>query len=628
MSGLSLALPGEGRVVELHDWDLAACAQLADQAWADENVLVPVRVDGALVLVGPVQFRGAAVCLECAEHSRSTAAMGRAADDRIVRRGMVPPSALEPLTDLVDHALALGRRAGERVWILDGQSLTVDVQRARSRHTGCPRCHPLPDDASARVLAPRRSGIVVDPALLREANPRSTRQAMRQAFTDTHFGPVRRVGRSDRICLPISYAEVADRRLDGDGGYGRATCSADADRVAMFEAVERITGMAPGRHRTALRASLRELGTQLALDPRRLGRHEPAAEDHPSFALAKFHDDLPITWVWGHSQQRSGPLAVPEQAAYWGVPAPLRQGVLAESSNGCGLGNSVEEAALFGLFELIERDAFLMAWWARTPLPRVPFPADDPFLAGLRSRLDSLGYDVLLLEATSDFRIPVVAAVALHRDPTDGAPQTFVAAGAHLGRASAIRSALVELVVNVEHAPNLAREGTGAFDRARLRPMLADPTLVRSIDDHVGLNSLPEARVRFEPLLSGPGATDCDADFGAPGTVASAPAAGLAALAHDGTPIDLAALLDELRVRALAVGVDTVIVDQTPPRLARELGLYAARVVAPGMLPLTFGHLYRRTLGVSRLLDVPKNLGRLAAAPDYAALPLDPHPFP
>jgi ribosomal protein S12 methylthiotransferase accessory factor len=46
------------------------------------------------------------------------------------------------------------------------------------------------------------------------------------------------------------------------------------------------------------------------------------------------------------------------------------------------------------------------------------------------------------------------------------------------------------------------------------------------------------------------------------------------------------------------------------------------------MLPLTFGHLYRRTLGVSRLLDVPKNLGRLAAAPDYAALPLDPHPFP
>lgn len=606
---------GDGPRVEwLHDWTLTDCARLADLAWASAEPIVPVRADGAEVLVGPVQHSEAPVCLECAEFGRATARFGVQARDDLRRRGLVSPAVSDAVAELVANVVREGLTGSGRVWIVDGRDLTVSARAAAPRHTGCTRCHPLPGDSPDRVTALRRSGVVSDPASLRSVNPLTTLPRLRAALVDPSFGPVRTLGRSDRISLPIAYAEVADRRLDGDGGYGRATQFADAERVALFEALERITGMRPGRAGTRLRASWRELGPELALDPRRLGEYEPEAQRHPRFALAPFAEDLPVSWVWGHSQARGGPLAVPEQAAYWGVPAPRGEGVLAESSNGCGLGNSLEEAALYGLLELIERDAFLIAWWARAPLPRIAFPLDDPFLAMLRARLDSLGYEPLLLDATTDLGVPVVATVALHRDPTSQAPQAFVAAGAHPRRRDAIRSALLELVVNVEHAPSLSRAGTGAFDRSRLRDLLRDPARIETIDDHVGVNALPEARGRFDALLSGP-----------PPGAGAGPERDEELLAQ---AADNAVVLDCLRQRAQQAGVDTIVVDQTPERVRRELGLYAARVVAPGLLSLTFGHLYRRTRGLARLLHVPVQLGHLAAAPAYELLPFDPHPFP
>ena len=609
------------RVERMGPWTLADCAALADRAWAGAQAVLPVRADGADVLIGPLQHAGAPVCLECVEHSRTTAKFGTSARDEVRRDGACAPIAQDLLGEVISLAIQAGRAADGQVWVLDGLSLEVTTRRARPRHTGCSRCHPLGLDGPEPASAPRRCGVPCDPATLRSANDRTTPARLRAAMVDQGFGPVRRLGRSDRICLPIAYAEVADRRLDGDGGYGRATRFLDAERVALFEALERITGMRPGRRQTHLRASLRELGTDVALDPRALGQYEPEAMQHPRFALAPFSEDLPLDWVWGHSQRTGGPIAVPEQAAYWGVPAPRGQGVLAESSNGCGLGNSLEEAALYGLFELIERDAFLIAWWAGASLPRIAFPSRDPFLGMIRGRLDSLDYDVILLDATSDMAVPVVVAVAVHRDPAGDAPAVFVTAGAHLRRSDAIRSALVEVVVNVEHAPHQARQTAGAFDRRRLWPMLEDPALVETIDDHVGVNALREARGRFESLLSGPsspagetswGSVDASRDW-------SATAAG---------GRDVAAILEQVRQRALQVGVDTVIVDQTPSWVERELGLYAARVIAPGLVSLTFGHVYRRTRGLPRLLSVPYQQGWVGALPAYEALPFHPHPFP
>jgi len=86
-------------------------------------------------------------------------------------------------------------------------------------------------------------------------------------------------------------------------------------------------------------------------------------------ATVPYTPDLQLNWVYGWSQTDERAIAVPEHVAYWDAPRGAR--VVYECSNGCGLGNSLQEAALYGLFEVAERDAFLMAWYARTPLPRV-----------------------------------------------------------------------------------------------------------------------------------------------------------------------------------------------------------------------------------------------------------------
>lgn len=74
------------RVERMGPWTLADCAALADRAWAGAQAVLPVRADGADVLIGPLQHAGAPVCLECVEHSRTTAKFGTSARRGPARR--------------------------------------------------------------------------------------------------------------------------------------------------------------------------------------------------------------------------------------------------------------------------------------------------------------------------------------------------------------------------------------------------------------------------------------------------------------------------------------------------------------------------------------------------------------
>src|SRR5262249_31050201 len=151
-----------------------------------------------------------------------------------------------------------------------------------------------------------------------------------------------------------------------------------SERIALLEALERYAGAAPTGRRTVLRASFAELGNDRAVDPVRLGLPDPAYDGHPRSATLPYQPGLVMGWGYGWSLTHRRPVAVPEHVAYWDPPGDVR--VVYECSNGCALGNSPEEAALYGLFEIAERDAFLMAWYAGTPLDRVRLPDGDPVL--------------------------------------------------------------------------------------------------------------------------------------------------------------------------------------------------------------------------------------------------------
>ncbi|MFI1762265.1 TOMM precursor leader peptide-binding protein [Streptomyces sp. NPDC020800] len=511
------------------------------------------------------------------------------------------------------------------VHILQGDRYTWSTHRVRPVG-GCPVCRPLPDDSPAGARLPAGPRPVPDPSVLRGPNARTTPAGLRAELHDERFGPVRRLFRTEDSAFALTTAWVTDGRSLDDGGYGRSGDFRSSERVALFESVERLAGMRPTGRRTVLRASYADLvaaGEHAVLDPVRLGLPDPEFDGHPARRTVLYSPDLALDWVYGWSLTGRRAVAVPEHVAYWDVPGPDRPRVVYESSNGCGLGNSPQEAALYGLFEVAERDAFLMAWYARTPLPRVAVPVDDPEVTALADRAALLRYRLTLLDATNDLGVPAVISLCRYEGAHPGAPRAFLAAGAHHDPRVAIRSAVAEVVTNVQEAARRSAPG-GPRDPERLRPMLDRPELVLDLDDHVGVNTLPQAQPRLDFLFADTAGTADTAD--ATGT-AEAPWYER----WPGAPepvTDLTLLLERTVERLAAEGLEVVVVTQDEPGVRERLGLHCAKVIVPGTLPMTFGHVNRRTAGLDRLLEVPHRLGRTARPPRRDELPLDPHPFP
>ncbi|MFJ2751128.1 TOMM precursor leader peptide-binding protein [Streptomyces sp. NPDC087297] len=612
------ATTGRAAVLLTH-WTLGLAEELSRHALSRPLTLVPVRHDGALAVIGPVLRPGGAACLVCTEYQRLATAGGRVPwqSPKLTLAG-VPSPALNPAAlALVQELLEPppphpGEDDSAVVHIVHQGRATWSTHRVRPVG-GCAVCHPLPPDTPDRLHPlPSRPRPLPDPALLRAPNPRTTGAALREALHDERFGPVRLLHRFEDSAFSLTSAIVTDGRSVDDGGHGRARTYPDSERIALFEAVERHAGMRPTGRRTALRASFAELGPERALDPERLGLPDPAHHGHPGSPTVPYTPDLPLHWVHGWSLTHRRPTAVPEHVAYWDVPGPERPRVVYESSNGCGLGNSPEEAALYGLFEVAERDAFLMAWYAATPLRRIHLPADDTDTLLLADRAAAAGYRLLLLDATNDFAVPAVLAVCRYEGGHRQAPRMFLAAGAHHDPRAAIRSAVAEVVTNVLEAPHRSFAQGGPRDAERLRPMLEHPELVLTLDDHVGLGTLPEADPRLEFLFADtPAVPVAEAWPGAPEPVP-----------------DLSDLLTGTVERLARAGLEVITVDQSEPGLRDRFGLHCVKAVVPGALPMTFGHVNRRTLGLTRLLDVPHRLRRTPRPARHEELPLHPHPFP
>ena len=93
-------------------------------------------------------------------------------------------------------------------------------------------------------------------------------------------------------------------------------------------------------------------------------------------------------WVRGHRIDRTGSVLLPAQLVYWNYDnrhADWREPVISESNtNGAGAGPSLEAAILAGVYELIERDGFLI-YWLNSISPSViePDAISMPELGGL-----------------------------------------------------------------------------------------------------------------------------------------------------------------------------------------------------------------------------------------------------
>lgn len=432
-------------------------------------------------------------------------------------------------------------------------------------------------------------------------------------------GPLRRRGLDD---LPLDpevlinpvcgmVAADADQRLDwettapvagqtpvwNDGRVrpltwsGQAASYARSRTAAMLESLERLVGSRQHTGTTVLaaQADLAASGREHRV-PGDFGDYGPAAYRD---IMVPFSPHDPHEWVASESLRDGRAVLVPRDLAFFGQSLSTSRWAMVCSS-GVATGSTREEAIVFGLMELIERDAFVNSWYARVPGRRIDVES-VPGLRPLLTRASLLGHRIELLSLPSETGLPIMVAVAR------ATSAAAIGAAAHPEPARAARGA-------VEEAWTYLPERTRAVeaDRARCLELRRDPSLVREIDDHPLQCLLPEGAEDLDDYLGDGPALPLDEVVTA-GPLARTGAAGL-----------LSALVGSLGT----IGVEPLAVRCTAP-VESALGLETWSVLAPGLAPLDFGWHRQRVLTMRRPFDYCRHVG--VVAPDR--LRDRPHPF-
>lgn len=595
-------------LVVAHDgWDTGDWAAAHDRG----EPWLPVWTELDRVVVGPVVRPGEPGCAWCLQTWRSAAprrdrqAAELPRDERIARHPSLWLSSFA--AEAVGELLHTGA-AADCCWFLGLRDLSL------ARHSFLPDplcrvCGSRPEDSAALATIAPRSRPKPRPGATRVRTLSETELTRR--YVDAETGVVAPPRSMRDAPFPLAEAVLAEYGHRGEAGWGRGFDYSSCRTTSVAEALERLGGQWPWGRRTGVRGSYAELGAD-ALDPRSFGLFPPERHPDPDGVYRPFTEDAVVSWVWGWSFGLARPVLVPESHAYYRTGrqpgAAADKPFTFEISNGCALGGCLEEAVLHGILEIVERDAFLMTWYARMAVPEVDLArAPDPRIRLVVERMERTGYRIRAFDTTLTEGIPAFWVLAQDAGGDAARPRVVCTGGSALDPAAALLSALGELAPIVEQ--EISRY-PGEAERARR--MAADPELVRVMGDHALCNATPEAFARFSFLLSGPDRTVGWDDLGrGPWPV------------HTDLSEDLAEAIGRMR----AGGMDVVVVDQTSD-LHRAAGLHCVKVIAPGALPMTFGHRNRRTTGLPRLREVPYRLGHAPRPLTDADLNPHPHPFP
>ncbi|HEX8745094.1 MAG TPA: YcaO-like family protein [Thermoleophilaceae bacterium] len=554
--------------------------------------LLPGLAMGSVGQVGPLVRGGAGACLRCAD-VRVRSATGRSC---LVSYG--PPDAAT--ARLLGQALAA--RAGEvadsdasrYLTFHRGDGSTTRHPVLRTRY--CPDCarhDPQP------VYRGRHMFFLSD---RRRPNPEHI-LTLREQLVDPVTGPITslQVYAAAPGDPPLRHAVaiLADEGWQRAGHFavscgGSALDAHSAEAAALGEALERASAVRSS-HDDLVRASYAEVEAE-AVDPCGWELFDPGTRAEPGFPYALPGRDYPITWTWGWSLTRSRPTLIPAARVF--LPAdPNGTADLADYPllSGYATANTLEEATLRALLEVVERDAFMIAWANRLSLGRVTFRDADSHVGVSISQFDRTGLEARCGVIELDLGAPV--AIAMVRSTRHGDAATVVAAAADMAPERGCERALSELAANRLYVRHVLSEAGGDLPSATddVRDGRAHGLLFARAEmfdelafwwESTDTFSLPQRRPRASPSAQ------------------------------------LSSLVASIR----RAGLEVLVVDLTPPEL-RELGLSIVKALVPGTYPMNFDARWPQ-FGGTRITEAPVRAGLRDRALTVDELNRTPHPFP
>ena len=161
----------------------------------------------------------------------------------------------------------------------------------------------------------------------------------------------------------------------------------------------------------------------------------------------------PIAWLLANEQTTDRDVLVPADAVVIGRKEfGGADAVSVADTNGCAAAPTLDAARLSALFELVERDATGLWWYGRQPC-HVVTPETDERYHAIAQHLHERARQILVLDITSDIRIPTLVAIAADLDGS----HLIMGFGCRLSRHDALQVALIELM-QIELKLAMARE--------------------------------------------------------------------------------------------------------------------------------------------------------------------------
>ena len=394
----------------------------------------------------------------------------------------------------------------------------------------------------------------------------------------------------------VSHFDFRMTNAQDRGSAGKGTTEEEAIRGAIGEAIERYCASHYDRS-AAFASSWAEVADRAVAPPEFVLYSERQYHDG-ALPYRRWDQNEEVTWVGAHELPSNRVVLVPASMVYLQFPQDRAVGPFtAATSNGLAAGPSQEFAILHGLYECIERDAFLVTWMARLPAPEVQFTAAVPLADSIRAHYRRFGVEVRAFHMCTDIDAHVMMAIAF--DKTGAGPAAVVGLGCHASPAKALARAIFEIC---QVRPGQARRFREQPPSERLK-RIED---VKTLEDHSAWASMPEHLDEFSFLLDGSAKRRLE-DL------------------HDFSTGTTQGDLERCVASLQRAGCRVLYADLSTSDVV-DYGIHVVRALTTGLQPIHFGWNEGR-LGGKRLFELPHKLGFTPTPLTERELNPCPHPL-
>jgi putative methanogenesis marker protein 1 len=262
----------------------------------------------------------------------------------------------------------------------------------------------------------------------------------------------------DRVGIPVFSAIRPSAAAGAINIYsGKGINETNARISAIMESFERCLAEQP---EVSLNLSGVELNTE-----RITGTYESLCESYPTLYPDALLLPQPVAehtsleWVMGHDLMNDVEVLVPANAVFHPYDPQNGTKLFRSNTNGLASGNTIEEAVLHGLLEVIERDELSIAEYTRNPGTEIILTESDGMNFKLKRKLEEAGILVKIWLLDSDIEIPTVV-VALDDTVLKDPALLVMGAGSHLSPEIAVSRAITEAAQSRVVQIHGAREDT------------------------------------------------------------------------------------------------------------------------------------------------------------------------